>query len=376
MTVRRLGLLFAAAAMTASAQNGPPIEIHGVVSEIGLHAGLAGAQVTLYEFVGPSRVRTPYAAVAADRIGEFRFHPERFGTYWVEVKKEGYFASIPVDGPYSTKPPAAETGTLITVSAAHPSQEVRFALMRPGQLEGSVVGDEDKPLRNMLVEVTNALSPSLSRATLHTDADGRFSAKMLMPGDYLVKVSSPASKFMSAPPKFQEGDLNTADEELQTVHWPGGLEPEAAAPVRVSPGATTSLAVIRMRKTPSYRAHVSIEGCRAADRPLVRIAAASGAAESPFVIPPQIASCEDLLIRGLKPGSYVFQLIGPYSFASEPVEIANKNVEVRLVLKQRADTTGRVLASDGSPFAESRRAEISDNVLARPAPSNLNVAAA
>src|ERR1035438_3787198 len=136
MNLRGLILLVALAAGQAGAQNDPIIEIHGLVTEIGLGIGLAGAEVTVYEFAGPDRTKTLYATAPTDPHGEFRFHPERYGDYWVEVTKQAYIASISMEGTASLKPPAAETGTLITVSSAHPSQEVRFALMRPGELTG------------------------------------------------------------------------------------------------------------------------------------------------------------------------------------------------------------------------------------------------
>jgi hypothetical protein len=133
----RVALLLAGAWRIAGPvrpQSDTAIQIHGVVHEIGLNLGLPGAEVTLFEFGGPERQKTVFATAASDPQGEFNFHPVRFGDYWIAVQKRTYFASIPVEGLLSQKPPSAETGTLITVSAAHPSQEVRFALMRPGEI--------------------------------------------------------------------------------------------------------------------------------------------------------------------------------------------------------------------------------------------------
>jgi hypothetical protein len=124
MNLRGLILSIALAAGKVGAQNDTAIEIHGLVTEIGLGLGLAGAEVTVYEFAGRDRTKTLYATGPTDPRGEFRFHPKRYGDYWVEVRKPAYVASIPIEGPASLKPPAAETGTLITVSSAHPSQEV------------------------------------------------------------------------------------------------------------------------------------------------------------------------------------------------------------------------------------------------------------
>jgi hypothetical protein len=180
-------------AQNAASSNPPAIEIHGLVTELGLGLGLAGAEVTAYEFAGPQREKKVFSTTVTDPHGEFRFHPARFGDYWIEVRKQAYFATIPMDGVSSSimaKPLAAETGALVTVSAEHPSLAVRFALMRPGELTGTVMDEDDKPLPNTLVELTLAGSPALSQATTRTDANGVFTAKLLMPGDYLVKLSN------------------------------------------------------------------------------------------------------------------------------------------------------------------------------------------
>jgi hypothetical protein len=239
MMFRGLSSLLLLAAGAACAQTDPVIEIHGVVTEIGLGLGLEGAQLTIYEFVGPDRERKVYSTLVTDPHGEFRFHPERYGDYWIEVRKEAYFATIPIEGVsglVSSKAPSAETGTLVTVSAAHPSQEVRFAFMRPGELTGTVIDENDKAVPSILVEVTMAGMPTLSKASARTGPDGAFAIKMLMPGDYVVKASSTSTSGFKPPPKFTEEDLKVVDEGLQTVYWPDAPEERSSTPVRVSPG--------------------------------------------------------------------------------------------------------------------------------------------
>jgi hypothetical protein len=365
MALRGLLLLFAlvfalppgrAWAQSDTTSN-PVIEIHGVVTEIGLGLGLPGAEVTIYEFAGPDRERKVYATAATDPHGEFRFHPERYGNYWVEVRKQAYFASIPISGASSAKPPTAEMGTLITVSAEHPSQEVRLALMRPGELTGTVVDEDDKPLSGVLIEATMAGLATLSRATARSGADGVFTVRTLMPGEYLVKVSSPSSKGPKSPPKFTDDDMKVVDEDLQTVFWPGVPDERSATPARVSPGAASSLGTIRLRKTPSYRARVSMKGCKPDDLPRLIVAAPNGTQEflpgADIPIPvllafsPPVTSCEDILVTGLKPGSYTFRLLSSLGWAVAPVEVASKNLEVSLTLSGGVDISGRLVAGEG-----------------------------
>jgi len=349
--------LFALATAQTWAQSDLVIDIHGIVTEVGLGLGLPGAEVTLYEFAGADRERKVYATSVTDPSGEFHFHPVRFGDYWVEVRKQAYFATIPMEGASSligAKPPTAETGTLATVSAAHPSQEVRLALMRPGELTGTVIDENDKPLRGILVEVTMAGLPTLAKATTRSGADGTFTVKTVMPGEYLVKVSSTSNRITSLP-KFAEDDLKIVDEDLQTVFWPGAPDERSATPARVNPGALASLGTIRMRKTPSYRARVSMVGCKPADLPRLIVAnsndgQATLGGDTIAVLQafsPQVSSCEDVLVTGLKPGSYTFRLLSALGWAAAPVEVANKNLEVSLALAAGVDISGRIVAGEG-----------------------------
>jgi hypothetical protein len=347
---------------TDSSQNDTGIQIHGVVHEIGLNLGLPGAEVTIFEFAGPERQKTVFAIAATDPRGEFNFHPVRFGDYWIEVKKQAYFASIPVEGisgSVMAPPPHEETGTLITVSAAHPSQEVRFALMRPGALTGTLVDEADKPLAGALIEISMAGLPAFVRAAAKTDRDGVFTARMLMPGEYLVKISPTPGKFLNAPPKFSDDDLKVVDEGLETFYWPDAPDERSATPARVTPGASTNLGNVRVRATPSYRARVSMEGCKPDDLPYLTVVTPNDGTVTiqndggtmtvplPTFFASPVASCADVLVKGLKPGAYTFLLSGQKGWAVAAVEVAKKNLEVSLAMSPAVEVNGRFVAPEG-----------------------------
>src|SRR5580704_17578440 len=93
MTVRRLALYLALVAGFVFAQNDNKPEIRGTVTEPSLNIGVAGAEITLFEFLLDAEktvVRTQIATTSTDTRGEFRFPLDHFGNYFVEVKKEGY----------------------------------------------------------------------------------------------------------------------------------------------------------------------------------------------------------------------------------------------------------------------------------------------
>ncbi len=362
MKLHRALVLCACTGVSAWAQNGietgagtqsTPIQIHGTVTEIGL-GGLAAAQVAVYEFAGPEREKRVLTTNVTGRDGRFKVDLARFGDYWVEVKKDAYFASIPIEGPgsVSQKPPATETGTLVTVSAAHPSADVRFSLMRPGGLNGTVLDEADKPLAYTLVELWMAGASALSHSTAQTDTNGVFHTRTLMPGEYIVQISPRADVFLTPFKKFSDEEMAVVDEGLEGVYWPNARDEASATPARISPGSEASLGVVHIRKTPSYRAHVSFGGCRPENLPTLSVIN-RGNPTSPldlahFLLPlaRKLESCEDVIVLALKPGSYTFSLSAKGEFASAPVDIGNKNGEVKLTLAPTAEISGSFVVND------------------------------
>jgi len=310
MSLRGLVLLFAFAAELASAQSTPSIEIRGTVTEVGSPLPLAGAEVTLYEFVRDAdRFRTVFATAATDARGEFHFHPVRFGDYYLEAKKQSYVATMALDGQYSNNPLPEITGAGVHVSAEHPSQDVRLTLMRPGYITGSVIDENGKPVARALVQMELAAMPALSYMTVPTEADGSFTSKKLIPGDYVVNISG-GSGVASLTYKFSDDDAKVVDQGLESLYWPGVPDKASATPVRVSPGTSASLGTVRLRKTSSSRVRVSIDGCQSGDRMTFTVGSRSGTdvivqngdatTYSGFSPTTSLMSCEDFLLRGLK----------------------------------------------------------------------------
>jgi len=102
----------------ACAQSTPQLEVRGTVVEAGL--GVADAEITLFEFLLDSEravVRT--VASMAGEGGK----------------------------------PTESAGTPAYVDREHPVQEVRFSLLRPGEITGRVVDDDDNPVTGLAIAV-------------------------------------------------------------------------------------------------------------------------------------------------------------------------------------------------------------------------------
>jgi hypothetical protein len=332
MTACRLALCVAFAVGLACAQSSQ-LEIRGTVVEGAL--GIGGVTVTLYEFghtPAEATTRTVFATTFTDSQGAFVLHPVRAGEYYVEVKKENYFAES-YNGP--TVDPADSTGDPVSIDADHPLRVRKFSLMRLGELSGRVVDEDGAPLANLRV----AIRPGTITPVI-TDRDGYFTATKLRPGDYSVSVVRRGPEIL---PQFTEEDLNVVDQDLQVSSWPN-----VAVPVRS--GASLSVGTITARKTPYYRAHLSVEGadCTSGEKWTFSTAPETAG------FGPTVPCGKEFLVRNLAPGSYMFTLSTgsrpgeTRRRASAPVKVTDRNLEVAMTMSAGTDMNGRVVAAEGA----------------------------
>jgi len=335
MSACRLAFCFALVGGLASAQSPPQLEIRGTVVEGTL--GIGGVTVTLYEFghtPAEATTRTVFAVTFTDATGKFTFHPARAGEYYVEVKKEGYFADS-YDGP--TVDPVDNTGDPVSIRADHPLQERKFSLIRLGQLRGSIVDEDGKPLANLRVGIRpGTITPVV------TDQDGYFAAVRLRPGDYLVSVVRHGPEIL---PKFSEEDLKVVDQDLQVSNWPG-------VPVPIRSGASLSVGTITARKTPYYRAHLSIKGADCGEGEQWMFVTTMGG------FGPSVPCGKEFMVRNLAPGSYTFTLSTSGRtggrWDSTDVEVTDRNLEVAMTMSSGTDVNARLVAAEGVTLPTSR----------------------
>jgi hypothetical protein len=172
---------------TASA---PKPEIHGSVIEPGTLQPVGEAQVLIFKPAAEFALlnfssANALAQTTTDANGKFRFSVARFGSYRVEVKKEGYRPTAS----FAIGPGLSDVAT-VNVTAEHPIKQVHLMLARPGQVSGRLVDEETrKPIAKMQVWLdetyyTEGRRVALRSATAVTSGDGTFLADGLTPGDY------------------------------------------------------------------------------------------------------------------------------------------------------------------------------------------------
>lgn len=355
MSLGRIALCVVLSIAFVRAQSSDALEIRGLITEpgSGVDIGVAGAQVTLFEFgAEPAHAteRTAVTTTATDAIGAFQFHPAHFGTYYVEVKKDGYLAKS-FGGP--TLAPADGTGDILILDRNHHSQQFHFSLMRLGELRGRVVDEEGKPLAGvrLLAHAVSSDWPSVGAAV--TDKDGNFVAEKLTPGNYLVRIVPQYAGVVTILSQFSEDDLNVVDQDLEASEWPGGFDERSGSPMTVGSGAGLNVGLIIARTVPYYRARVSVRSgdCAASEQWDFFAIPASGV--SGFALPQKAPCGKDFLVRNLKPGSYWFALSNgqkreKYEWAFAPIEVARKNLEIALTMSPGVEIRGQVLAAESA----------------------------
>lgn len=370
MKLRRLTLGLAICMGCVRAQSGDALEIRGFVIETGLVFGVAGAQVTLFEFgADPPHAteRTAIAAVSTDSNGAFQFHPAHFGTYYVEVKKEGYFAKS-FSGP--TVAPAGSTGDILTLDRDHRSREFRFSLMRMGEIRGRVIDEEGKPLAGARVVVHAVSADWLVSVRVVSGKDGDFVAEKLTPGEYLVRILPQHAGLPEIVPQFSDSDVEVVDRDLEASEWPGGSEERNAIPLSVRSGATLSVGTIIARIVPYYRVRVSTLSGDCAPGENWDFAALPASTPTGFALPMKVPCGKDFLIRNLRPGSYQFSLsngqkAGKYEWALASVDVTKANFKIDLTMSPGMDMRGQMLAAEGSALPPPGKIAI----LLRPGPA-------
>jgi hypothetical protein len=329
-------------------------EIQGTAIEAGTLQAVSGATVLLSRNPAPGAIATGATldTVVTGASGDFHFTPSEFGSYRVEVKKDGYVSS----GGSFIKGPS--TAASVSVTKDHPSREVRLILARPGTMTGYVVDDETRePIANLPVSIWqvfywNGQKRLLPAGEAKTGADGRFLSKGLQPADYLAGIRPRVSGRDRLLTQFSKKDLEARDFDYEQSYWPGGRDLASAFPASVVSHGSVTVGQLRVRRVPLYRVRVAIhEGsCDPSEEVTIDIS------NDPYVLETlgTIPCSKDFLLRGFAPGPYRIESV-IFSRSQEnrlrgslTFQVLDKNLDLSLPLVRGIDIDGTVVAADGA----------------------------
>jgi hypothetical protein len=353
-----------AALICAPQQSGTPREsavrpeIRGVVLEAGVRQPVSDAVVSYWKMPPAGAVigfsdAGMLGRAMTDASGTFSFAPDEFGTYYVLVKKEGYVKDSTVGGGLSY-------AATVRVSSDNPIGEARLSLAQPAEITGLLFdGENAQPIRDVPVYAWEdnyargrRMPMPVGRAV--TDENGRFVTRV-PPADYLVAVQPRIWGSERLLKKFSEDDLKAVDMDYGQTYWAGERDEDSAVPFSIGSGGVSELGVLKVRKTPFYRVHVSYPAvtCQPRDIALVTLSAVppkwkSGLGEVPCG--------KTFLVRGLAPGEHRLDVVlaGP-SFTREKrqrgsvtFQVVDKNQDIVVPLMRGIDIDGKVVPADGA----------------------------
>ncbi len=346
----------------------PLPEIRGVVLEPGTNAPVVDAEISLFvRQPGPIRINGGWKQddirkARTDYSGAFTLQLEQPGAYRVEAKKTGYAADEE-----GATPDYAEA----TLTAEQPAAEVKLYLARPGQLTGNVI-DEDtgEPIANLRLSAVRRrriIGFSLGDgAPTSTDAEGKFAATGLPPGEYAVRIDLQTEQDKRVLTEFSAEGAKTVERDYERTYWPGGHGQEAVLPVTLVSGATMDVGRLSVKKVPYYRVHVRIPVSNCGDGDTMRI---SEAVLTPASIGihslAQVPCGKDVLVTGFSPGNYRLLLftdgrtIESRGSASVPFSITDQNLEITAPLTPGVALEGALIAAEAAKPPDFAKVRIS-----------------
>jgi hypothetical protein len=363
--MRTSAILFAQMALSvghlcAQAQTPRP-QVHGTVTEPGSNQPIVDATITVKLRPEPAPkilinggFKDVYLTTKSSNDGSFSFEIERYGVILMTVAKEGY------RGAAMFEPPIHQA--TLTLDADHPTRDIALHLTRPGALTGHVIDEETrKPAGHVKLGAFQAdYQGGLRRfipggPPVETDADGQFTIRNLTATEYVVAVRPQSESDGRIITRFEPADFEIIDRDFERTWWPGGRGEDIAIPVPVASGQTFDIGQIAVRKAPLYRVKATLSSASCTPGELLDVGRAIRTGF--FTAQPnstQVPCGEPFLMTGLAPGNFWIEArtnkrpLVSAERASIPVEVNDKNIEVKAVMARGVDVDMRIVPSDGS----------------------------
>jgi hypothetical protein len=311
---------------------GAPYEVSGIVYDTRTNLPIEGATLIV---TGPNST--------SDSRGAFRVRVDGMSPgIGLSVTKPGYVRGLVRDLrrgmndlKIGLKPSPEITGQLVDSETGVPLAGISVALSPPGSMSNA----------NLLLMMRSVGEK--------TAKDGRFALPFdPSSGSLLFTAFRPPAELLHPSPD----DPDMVDQDYEPLVWPGD-----GSPLNVASGISVDAGILRLRKVSYYRANLSLSaaGCPAATRPAasfneVALFVINGGVYSRPVPGGALRCGEKLAVGGLQPGSYRIEVTNRVAavpdrrWALMDFAIANKNVDLDVILAPGVDLPGRVVLAEGA----------------------------
>src|SRR5262245_11429837 len=320
--------------------NVPPGGVKGRVVAVDNGQGMAKVVLSLVPAERQNEGRPMTARTTPE--GTYEFKQVAPGRYRLFASRNGYARQGYGQKPGSQGDPASATP--LDVRSGEVLDNINLSLLRGGAIEGRVLDQDGEPaarvsvslIRSRYVQGRRVLQPSGSD---QTDDRGQFRIYDIPPGNYHL---------MATPRVFGMTDENRA--VYPPIYFPGVLDPQEAAKVKMVPGGELRGYDLTLFETTGYQINGKVTSPDG--QPPRRVFVTAHKVPSSGLAQPASSQGTgpqgDFTLRGLIPGTY--RLVAQerredrFLTGSTTVEIGNQDVAgVVLPLGNGAELQGRVV---------------------------------
>jgi hypothetical protein len=291
--------------------------------------------------------RAPGASAITDASGRFALAGLPPGHYNITAERSGYITAN-----YGALRPG-RAGMPLALEAGKDVQDLILPMAPFGVIAGRVLDEEGEPAVGIPVQVLtigyqNGRKQFLRSTTANTNDLGEYRAYGLAPGKYYVSAAGVGSLYANITAE------KAANEEYVPVYYPRVIDPLAASPLTVAPGAQLRDIDLRLLKarTVSVRGHVRMEGLDAATRASVTLWPRGGMVPN-STRTSGVSADGTFDIHAVTPGAYILKASanqrGKTIIVNVPVNVGNTDVDgVDTVIRGFTAVEGRLRIEDAS----------------------------